>query len=270
MTSAAFVARSGHGTRHGVRRGARHNARDGAPESARVTDGFTPDSHTLAGEHALLMRDVLRRVAPVLALIDARAWPNAEVGTLTNFLRTAVLRQASDEEVLLFPADSSQAPFAELSADHVRLHTLTARLDRARVTPCPLPELRALLDDLLAILERHLVDERTVLAALSDTDAAVPSAGDLAAGDQEWLPADDGPVSIMLDTLPNDQATRLCVERLLRLRPGQVAEIHSRHDWRVRQVCRWVQGFDPAQYGLSRPPADEGQALLRVTRRPTD
>src|SRR4051794_25359560 len=93
--------------------------------------------HTLAGEHALLWHGVAGRAASATALLDAHVWPHAEVGVLTTFLRVTVLRQVSDEEVHLFPQDVAAPPFAELSADHVRLHSLTAQLERVHDRPCP-------------------------------------------------------------------------------------------------------------------------------------
>jgi hypothetical protein len=131
------------------------------------TAGVGPEIEirTLAGEHAQLLRGVRRRTEPVLALAEARSWPADELTTLVGFVRSAVLRQASDEEVLLYPNGPS-APFAELTADHVHLHTLTERLERAGATRCPLRELRVLVEELLAVLNRHLIEEQAVLAAL--------------------------------------------------------------------------------------------------------
>jgi hypothetical protein len=102
-----------------------------------------PDAHAFAGEHALLLRDLGRRTAAVLALAHARTWPAEELHALTRFLRTAVLRQVSDEERLLYPGDNTAAPFAELSTDHLRLHLLTDLHDQVTVKPCVLPQLTA-------------------------------------------------------------------------------------------------------------------------------
>ena len=66
------------------------------------------DRLTLAGEHTLLLHGVHRRMWPVLALIDAGAWPTAELNTLLGFLRTSLLRQVSDEEALLFAGDAAK------------------------------------------------------------------------------------------------------------------------------------------------------------------
>ena len=44
-------------------------------------------------------------------------WPQGELGRLVGYLRTSLLRQASDEEVRLFPLDPCLAPFADLAAN---------------------------------------------------------------------------------------------------------------------------------------------------------
>lgn len=222
-------------------------------------------SHTLAGEHARLMRDVAHRAASALALLDARACPHAELRTLTNYLRTAVLRQVSDEEALLYPHDTSAPPFAELSADHLRLHTLTAQLESAGNEPGPSANLHTIIDELLSTLQRHLADEQRVFAALPHAETDVPSAADLAAGRQPWLP-EVGPVLIRLDTLPDEQAIQLCIERLLRLRPGQTAEVHARDEQQLRGVRQWLHEFDAARFGMSHSVSGPDH-LLRVACR---
>ena len=226
------------------------------------------EARTLTGEHAQLLRAVGRRAAPVLALAEIGVWPTAEVRTLVAYLRTSVLRQASDEEVLLYPNGSS-APFAELSDDHIRLHTLTEQLDRADTENCPVPELRALVDQLLTVLGRHLINEQAALVALPDTPNDVPSAADLVAGTQAWLPASDEPVRILLDTLPEEKAVQLCIERLLRLRPGQTTEIRSSDDRELRRVCEWMHDLDSARYGVARIHEGSAKSGIQVTRRHT-
>lgn len=223
-----------------------------------------PDRRTLAGEHAVLLRDVGRRVSPVLALADAGRWPAAELDTLVRFLRRAVLRQASDEEVVLYPHRSA-APFAELSADHVRLHALTDRLEAAVAQPRPLPEVRGLLEELLAVLERHLRDEQEILAAMPAAPE-VPSVADILAGTRSWPIADEQSVLVMLDAWPAERAVRSAIERLLRLRTGETAEVRSSDGSQITRVADWMRRFDPVGYGLAR--LGDGTHALRVTRRP--
>ncbi|MGH3744137.1 MAG: hemerythrin domain-containing protein [Mycobacteriales bacterium] len=228
-----------------------------------------PPPSSLAGEHLALLRDVRRRADAVLALIDAHVWPGAEVETLARYLRTTVLRQASDEEVLLFPRGAS-APLAELSDDHVRLHELTGRLEHADVRSCPLPDLRALVELLLGVLQRHLAAEVAVLAALPDVPSDPPGTASAAAAPTSWLP-DDGAEPVYLELGPDhgDDGVDACIERLLRLRPGERAVLRSSRATSVEQVCRWLHRFDAAGFGLERRDACAEAAELVVTRRPS-
>ena len=124
---------------------ARNQRRSSPPD--RQTDGR---GRTRAGEHARLLRDVRRRTAPVLALADAHIWPAAELHTLLSFLRTATVRQVSDEA----PSGSTAPAFLEPSTDQLRLRSLIDQLDQVAAYPCTLPELTALIEELLATLER--------------------------------------------------------------------------------------------------------------------
>lgn len=230
------------------------------------SSGILAEEGTLAGEHAALLRDARRRAAPVLAVIAARSWPEAELRVLTRFLHAAVLRQASDEEVAFYP-NGATAPFAELSAEHVALYTLTDQLDHLEAASCPLPELAQLVNQMIAVLEHHLIAEQAVLAALPDAPVDVPSTAGLLAGTQPWLPADDGPVLILLDALAPEQAVQVCIERLLRLYPGQSAQIYSSREVDLQRVCQWIHGFDRTRYGTARLNTGATPAPLQITRR---
>jgi hypothetical protein len=224
------------------------------------------DSLTLVGEHALLLQGVHRRVWPVLALIDAGTWPTAELNTLVRFLRESLLRQASDEEALLF-AGGAETPFAELTAEHARLHALTKRLAQANATHCPLPELRRMVADLANVLARHLATEQSLLTSLAETSHPVPSAAEVASGAQPWPAASDAPLLIVLDALPADLAAQLCIERLLRLRPGQHAEVRSSDPSGLEHVYRWMRAFDATSYRIEYDSAGASQSRLHVARR---
>jgi hypothetical protein len=223
----------------------------------------------LVGEHALLLRGVQRRVWPVLALIDAGTWPAAELRTLVAFLRTSLLRQVSDEEALLFPGGAGTA-FAELTAQHARLHALTEGLAQTNLSPCPLPELRRTVAELANLLAGHLATEQALLAGLVEAGQPVPSAAQLVSGAQTWLPPDNASLLIVLDDLPSEYAAQLCIERLLRLRPGQRAEIRSTDPCGLEHVYRWMRAFDPAGYGIEYVSVDDPvDTHLQVTRRRT-
>ena len=220
---------------------------------------------TLAQEHADLLRDVRRRAGSVLALAERRAWPHAELATLTGFLRTTLLRQASDEEARLFPADASAPPLIELNAEHARLYALTEELERAYRDGCDVPELRRLLDRLLGTLEHHLAEEERTLAALAGTDLELPAVAALTDG-----PFRGDPVVIDLDPLPDEVAVRAGIERVLRLRPGERARIRTAHSRQVQQICAWLHEFDASRFGFDRAESSDGSVRLEVScRRPS-
>lgn len=221
---------------------------------------------TLLGEHAILLRDLHRRVQPMVSLMHRHVWPDAELRTLARFLRTVVLRQASDEEVLLFPS-GADAPLMELTATHARLHLLTDRLDQADASSCPLAQLESLVDELVTVFEAHLRDEQAILAALADVDTTVPGVAGL---DQPWLAVTAEPVVIDLGTLPTELAVQWCIERVLRLRPGQSAQIRADHDGELSEIENWVRRFDSARYGMDFSRTATGQATLRLRRRTLD
>jgi len=109
------------------------------------------------------------------------------------------------------------------------------------------------------------VSEQQVLAALPFADGDVPAAGRIAASNRPWLP-DDSPVRIDLDSLPANHAVELCIERLLRLAPGQTAEVHAKDERQLQAVGRWLHDFDRLRFSLDRPTAGR-EHLLRVTSR---
>jgi hypothetical protein len=207
----------------------------------------------LADDHAELVKDVEHRAAPVLALVDAHVWPHAELATLAGFLRASLLRQLSDEESGLYPHDATETPFAELSAAHGRLYALTHRLCRAGEQRCPLPELRLLIDDLLTTLRQHVAEEQEVLATLALRNPEPP--------------ADEGPVVIRLDALPTSVAEQLCLERLLRLRPGDRAEVYSGNSTHLRDLRAWLHEFDAAGFAVGSATTRDGGVRLQVACR---
>lgn len=215
----------------------------------------------LAGERRALLRDVRHRADAVVALLDARVWPHAELATLAGFVRSTVLRHASDEEVLFYPNDCHDGPFAELSADHARLYALTARLAGLDTGRCSLGELRSLVDELLVTLERHLAAEDEVFARLELGE--VTSASDT---DEHG----DEPLAIRLDALPAQWAVQMCIERVLRLAPGRRAEIRASKPQQLRPVAGWLHDFDAARYVLAQRPGPDGAALLEVACRASD
>ena len=122
---------------------------------------------SLADEHGLLLRQVAVRAEELLAVASVGGWPSRELEALLTYMRVEVLRQAHDEERLLFPACAPSPALERLGRDHTMLHLLTETLSTAASGRGPqVPaELAATTLELLAHLERHLSDEEAVLAA---------------------------------------------------------------------------------------------------------
>ena len=65
-----------------------------------------------------------------------------------------------------------------------------------------------------------------------------------------------------------EHAAQLCIERLLRLRPGQSAEIRSSDRDRLMYVYRWMRAFDTTSYRTEYASAtDPDDSHLQVTCR---
>jgi iron-sulfur cluster repair protein YtfE (RIC family) len=121
---------------------------------------------TLADEHGLLLRQVAVRAEELLVVAADGRWPGRELESLLTYMRAEVLRQARDEERLLFPVAGSSPALERLGRDHTMLHLLTETLaaaasGRGPQVPAQLAETTW---DLLTHLERHLSNEEAVLA----------------------------------------------------------------------------------------------------------
>lgn len=123
-------------------------------------------SASLVDQHALLLRDVRRRAASVLAATEARVWPDGELRTLERFLRTRVLEHTAQEERLLYPTRAFAPRFAELTRDHQRLRRLTDELACTDVRPEPqaISRLTDVVRELLDVLQRHVAAEQVALS----------------------------------------------------------------------------------------------------------
>lgn len=136
--------------------------------------GQTPESAvptaepplTLAEQHMLLLRQVTVHTEELLIAVADGRWPAAELAALAGYVRAEVLRQASDEETLLFPAAPAQE-VAGLARDHARLRSATDVLARAAAGEQPVSpgQVAVTTRDFLAQLKRHLRAEEILLAA---------------------------------------------------------------------------------------------------------
>jgi hypothetical protein len=157
---------------------------------------------TLAEEHVLLLRQVTARAEELLTAAAHGRWPGAELAALAGYAQAEVLRQASDEEALLFPA--APAPEAAgLARDHARLRSAAERLARAAAGEQPMSagQVAAAARDFAAQLGRHLRAEENLLASGRAAQGSVPGTVTLGGHPHEWYLLTEGPV-VDLDALP--------------------------------------------------------------------
>ncbi len=234
------------------------------PATGTTTSDDEPLS--LAEEHGLLLRQVAVRAEELLAVTADGGWPARELQALLTYMQVEVLRQAADEERLLFPSYGSSAALDRLGRDHTILHLITEILAAAATDDGPhIPaDLAETTRDLLAHLERHLGSEEAVLAE-NRAPGEAPGTTVVTRRPTRVVRSLRGRV-IDLDTLPAGQLVDAVVDRLVRLRSGERVELHSsRAPYAVRQrmdrACPGDYGFDYLQDGPDRWRA-------QVTRRP--
>lgn len=219
---------------------------------------------TLAEEHLLLLWQVTARAGELLAAVAAGRWPEAELASLAGYAQAEVLRQASDEETLLFPASHSPAT-GKLAQDHARLRAAAELLIRAaageqRLSP---GQLAAATRDFVDQLEYHMSAEEKLLGTGQAT-RSVPAITALGGRPHGWYPLTEGPV-IDLDALPPGQTVAAATDRLLRMRHGEQIELQSSAD--LNPVWREIDQISPGGYWFVSMKDGPGRYWMRVTRR---
>ncbi len=204
---------------------------------------------TLADEHALLLEQVAIRAGYVLTMTGGGRWPARELQRLLGYVRAEVLRQAGDEEMLLFPARGTVPGLARLGRDHARLRSATEMLERAVAgdgawSPA---RLATVIRDLVGQLERHLAAEEKLLAS-GGAPGQVPAIAGRGGRPHEWYPLTEGPV-IDLDALPPGQMVDAAADRLLRLRQGEQVQLCSARD--PEPVWQRMDELRPGGYGFA-------------------
>ena len=219
---------------------------------------------TLADEHALLLGQVRARARELLAVVSRGGWPGAELAALAGYAQAEVLRHASDEERLLFPAGRSEAA-TRLARDHARLRAGIELLARAAAGEQLLSPggLAAATRDFVGQLEHHMRAEEETLAARRAPDG-VPATVALGSHPHRWYPLTEGPV-IDLDALPPGQAVAAAVDRLLRLRRGEQIELRSGTD--ISPVWREMHQLSPGRYRFAMLQEGPDRWRMQVTRR---
>ncbi|HET9080512.1 MAG TPA: hemerythrin domain-containing protein [Trebonia sp.] len=231
----------------------------------RRQDGLTPQPPpTLGEEHVLLLWQVAARAGEVLTAAAAGRWPGAELAALAGYARAEVLRQAADEEALLFPAVPSQQATG-LARDHVRLRSATELLERVADGEQPLSpaQLTAAIRDFLVQFERHLRREEELLAPGRPPRGA-PGTVKLGGHRHEWYPLTEGPV-VDLDALSPGHAVAAAVDRLLRMHRGEQVELLSSAP--LKPVWREISTLSPDGYLFTVVRDGPPQWRMNVTRR---
>lgn len=108
---------------------AKHTLSDPSPQAA--DDRLTVTDLGLADEHTQLLIQVAARAETVLAVAAEGRWPAWELQALLGYLSAEVLRQAADEEQLLFPGRGAPAGLARLAGDHAQLRARIEALEYA-------------------------------------------------------------------------------------------------------------------------------------------
>ncbi|HET9967309.1 MAG TPA: hemerythrin domain-containing protein, partial [Streptosporangiaceae bacterium] len=219
---------------------------------------------TLAEEHVLLLWQVTARADELLTAVARGRWPRAELAALAGYARAEVLRQASDEEMLLFPAASAREATG-LARDHARLRAAADLLARAAAgeQPMSLRQVAVAARDFVALLDRHLRAEDSLLAS-GRAPRGVPGTVTLGGRPHEWYPLTEGPV-VDLDALPKDQAVAAAVDRLLRMRHGEQVELQSGTE--LNPVWREVSELSPDGYRFTVVQDGPPRWRMQVTRR---
>jgi hypothetical protein len=221
-------------------------------------------SLTLAEEHVLVLWQVTTSAEKLLTAAEHGRWPGAELTALAGYARAEVLRQASDEEALLFPTVPAQAA-AGLARDHVRLRAAAELLTRAAVGEQPMApaQLVAVVRDFVTQLGHHLRIEETLLASGGGT-RDVPATVTLGGHPHEWYLLTEGPV-VDLDALPPGQAVGAAVDRLLRMDRGEQVELQSAA--RLDRVWREISELCPGGYQFIALQDGPARWRMQVTRR---
>lgn len=219
---------------------------------------------TLAEEHVLLLWQVTASADKLLAVAEHGRWPGTELTALAGYARAEVLRQVSDEEVLLFPAAPAQTA-AGLARDHVRLRAAAELLTRAASGEQPMApdQLATTVRDFVTQLGRHLRSEEDLLAS-GRVPRDVPGTVTLGGHPHEWYLLAEGSVA-NLDALPPGEAVAAAVDRLLRMRRGEQVELLASTD--LDPVWREISALSPDGYQFAVLEDGPARWRMHVTRR---
>jgi hypothetical protein len=113
-------------------------------------------------------------------------WPAREIRALLGFVRDEVLRQASEQELLLLPGRGASQGFARLGRAHARLNSATEMLERAAGDGTwSAARLAVITQDLVCQLVGNLSAEELALATAGKAGEA-PAVTGTAGRRNEW------------------------------------------------------------------------------------
>ena len=242
-----------------------HVSHEPGCSSPRAPDGTLPGPGLdLVGEHALLLRQVAVRAEALLAVAGAGRSPSAELEALVGYLRAEILRQAADEEQLLFPGRGGPTGLARLAGDHAQLRAQIEALEYATSDGAGSPaRLASAVRDLVRHVAEHLATEEAVLGTSGGRNT-IPATTALGGRPHEWYPLTEGQV-VDLDALPPGEATDAAVDRVLRLEHGAQVELQSASD--LYPVWRRIDELTAGRYGFAYLEDGPSRWRLQVTRR---
>lgn len=237
------------------------------PSHGRRTGPAKPSARsslTLAEEHMLVLWQVTASAEKLLSTAEHGRWPGAELTALAGYARAEVLRQASDEEALLFPAVSAQTA-GRLARDHARLRAAAELLTRAASMEQPMApaQLAAAVRDFVTQLKSHLRHEEVLLAS-GRAPQGTPATVTLGSHPHEWYVLTEGS-EVDLDALPEQEAVGAAVDRLMRMGRGEQVELQS--GARLDQVWQEISDLSPGDYQFTVLQDGPVRWRMLVTRR---
>lgn len=231
--------------------------------SKSILTTYCGEPATLTAEHALLLGEVTKRTTDLVNETDQNRWPQAELKRLLDYLHLEVLRQAVDEEWLLFRQfHDDPENLIQLRQEHLELRRVVSLLaDTAGArqrSPQRLSETARLV---LTTLRDHLQHESRILGA----GAEAPSTSAMGQTPHTWFALVSCPL-VNLDLLPGRHGVDAVLARLLRLREGEAVQLESSSD--LAPVRGRLSLADPGGYGFTVLQQGPPRWRLDIARRP--
>jgi hypothetical protein len=141
------------------------------------TSDLTLAPRRVIDDQGRLLRDLRRRVRPVITVAAARMWPAAELNTLVRFLRETVLPRISAQQRLAHESDGSWGILEHAKEELLHLYRVAHELSQAgQPDPDALATVMDLIEGSLTSLERDLTRYQSLLAGgLPASDLSVLS-----------------------------------------------------------------------------------------------